>query len=245
MRSRAGAGLGVAFLVAGLSSAHAQAPAAAAPATAGRATPAATAPPPSSGATGTAETPAAGGGAPASTKPPSATGGYSWKDPPARRARRKKRDPAAPLAMFPAFRLVGKTSQLRVALTKPVKVEVRRAAGRIVYLFPGADVAVRNDTNALVVTHFETPLSRFRLVPVKEGVQLVLELREAVEPTHKLVEGPRGSATLIIELPAPQRSWTAEVEPPTDGEARLDRPRRPKRARGTLVTPQAPPGPRP
>ncbi|MCC6217680.1 MAG: hypothetical protein IT376_22670 [Polyangiaceae bacterium] len=242
MRSRGGVGVGVAVFAVGLSSASAQVPppAAAPPAPAATGAPA----PPAGGPAQPQPTPGATD-AGAATKAPSSTGGYSWRDRPARRASRKKRDPNAALAMFPAFRMVGKASQLRVAFTKPVRVEVRRAAGRVVFFVPGADVAVRNDTNALVVTHFDTPLSRFRMAPRKEGVELWLELRESVELRHRLVEGPRGTSTLIIDVPPPTRSWTAELEEPEAAAPAAGPSRRPKRARGTLVTPGAARGPRP
>jgi hypothetical protein len=77
----------------------------------------------------------------------------------------------------------------------------------------GATVGHANNSRPLVTHFFATPLSRAQLRPEKGGAELVLELREAVEPTHRVVAGPGGTMILQIELPRPTRSYAAELAP--------------------------------
>lgn len=155
--------------------------------------------------------PAPSGSAAPAPKPPGVTGGYSWSDKKARKGRarpharrRLKFDPAAPIATFPGFRMLPDgRSLVFVSVSKVVGVEVRRSGNRVAYVLSGADVAVRNNTNALVTTWFDTPLSRARLQPAKGGAQLVLELREAADPTYRVNKLANGWMTLEVVLPAP------------------------------------------
>ncbi len=144
----------------------------------------------------------------AAPKPAGVTGGYAWTDKPrarpARRARRRKFDASAPIATFPGFRMLPDgRSQVFVSISKSVDVQVRRSAGRVVYVLGGSVVAIRNNTNALVTTWFKTPLARARLSRARGGAELVLELRQAVEPTFRIATLPGGWITLEVTLPAP------------------------------------------
>jgi hypothetical protein len=121
-----------------------------------------------------------------------------------------KVDPNAPLATYPGFRMLkaGK-SAVWVYVSRKVKVDVRRAAGRVTYVMSGAQVGIWNNTNPLVTHYFRTPLSRAWLRPEKGGAELVLELRENVQPTHRVVDGPRGTMILQVELPRPSQPYAA------------------------------------
>jgi hypothetical protein len=162
---------------------------------------------------------------PAEPAKPSVTGGYSWteKKPAARRRRPvAKFDPTKPLATYPGFRMLANgTSRIWVQVSKPVDVQVRRAGGTVTYVLPGVNVGVRNNTNPLVTTHFNTPVSRARLVPDRAGVLLVLELRETAEPAHKVVKSAYGTMTLEVTLPRSTRDYSALPEPraPRSGRA--------------------------
>ncbi len=155
---------------------------------------------------------AAPGKAKAPEKPKTPMGGYSWSDKHHhRRHHRRVRwhfDPNAPIAMFPGFRMLpGGKSLVWVSVSRSVPVEVHDAAGRVTYLLTGAHVGIRNNTNALVTTYFDTPLSRARLVPSKKGTQLVLQLREKVAPSYKVTKGPGGTMVLEVTLPAPSKTF--------------------------------------
>ena len=151
-------------------------------------------------------------------KPGGPVGGYSWSDKPkkrwVRRATPKKLDPNAPLATYPGFRMLpGGKSAVWLYINKKVPVDVRRAAGRVVYVLPGVQVGTVNNTRPLLTHFFETPLARAQLRPEKGGAELVLELRENVQPTHRVVDGPRGTMILQVELPRATRSHTMPVTP--------------------------------
>jgi hypothetical protein len=152
-------------------------------------------------------------GAAETPKPPSVTGGYSWSEKKKprrvrRRAHRVKFDPNAPNVTFPGFRMLPNgTSMVWVVVSKRVAVDVQRAKGRVVYVLRGAAVRTRNNTNPLITRHFNTPLARTRVVRHKAGAQLVLELREAAEPSHRILDGPRGMMVLQVTLPRASRSY--------------------------------------
>jgi hypothetical protein len=204
------AALGLAVLATnGASRAQAPAPPAA--------TPPAEAPAPPAGAPGPGAAPSTEGGE-AKKPAPSVTGGYSWSDKPApqrkRRAARIKLDPNAPLATYPGFRMAPDgTSRVWLRVTRSADVQVRRAAGQVTYVLGGVHVGVRNNTNALVTTHFDTPLARARLVRDRAGALLVLELREAAEPSHKVSTGPHGTMSLEITIPRAQRTYADRYVP--------------------------------
>jgi hypothetical protein len=179
-----------------------------APAASTAAAPATAAPTP-----GAPAAPAASGdaAAPAEPKKPTTTPGYSWTDKPQkwRRAKRKKIDPNAPLATYPGFRMLKDgRSEVWVQISKKVSVTPSVAAGHATFVLSGVDVGIRNNTNPLVTEYFDTPLARARLKRDGNGAQLVLELREAVSPKHRIVDGPAGTMTLYVELPKAQRSYS-------------------------------------
>jgi len=110
--------------------------------------------------------------------------------------------PGASVATFPGFRMLpGGGSRIFVELTKSVNVDERRANGALVYTLRGAQVLSRNNKNALITTHFATPVARARLVPAGSDVDLVIDLRTGVEATHQVVAGENGTARLEIDFP--------------------------------------------
>ncbi len=145
--------------------------------------------------------------------PPSVTGGYSWSDKPRKRRRatkkRHKVDPNAPVATYPGFMMLPDgTSQVWVYVNKKVPVQVSGAQGRTTFVLTGADIAVWNNTHALVTHYFPTPLSKAQLRRDAAGAQLVLDFRESVQPSHKVVDGPRGTMILRITLPKAKQDWS-------------------------------------
>ena len=111
--------------------------------------------------------------------------------------------PGAPVATFPGFRLLPDgASRIYVELSKNVTVEERRSKGALVYTLRGAQVLVRNNKNALITTHFATPVSRARLISSANDVDLVIDLRKAVDATHQVVAGDNGTVRLEIDFPA-------------------------------------------
>jgi hypothetical protein len=166
---------------------------------------------------GSARSPAGPSGSAEASEPepqtPSVTPGYSWTDKPRKRRVRRRRikyDPNAPHVTFPGFRMLPDGSSLIwVVVDKKTSVEVHRAQGQVTYVLTGAAVHTRNNTYPLVTTHFNTPVSRLRLVPRDAGAHLVVELREAVQPVHQVIDGPRGMMVLQVRLPRASRQYAA------------------------------------
>lgn len=151
-------------------------------------------------------------------KPPGKGYGYSWSDPKpkkggGKRWRKVKVDPNAPIAMYPGFRMLadGK-SQVWVYVSRKVSVSPVSSAGRPTFVLSGAQVAIRNNTNALVTEYFDTPVAAARLRPGPAGAELQLELREPVSVTHRVVDGPGGTTILYVDLPKAQRSYALDGE---------------------------------
>ena len=122
---------------------------------------------------------------------------------------RGRRAPAAraradvAVATFPGFRLLpdGK-SRIYVELTRSVNVAERQAEGMLVYVLRDARVPVRNNRNALITTHFPTPVARARLLGAGADVELLIDLRKSVSATYKVVPGENGGARLEVDFPA-------------------------------------------
>lgn len=132
--------------------------------------------------------------------------GYAYGDkstrtaaPRARHARFRK---TGPVVNTPGFEQTAEGgSRLFVQLSQSVPVEERKAQGSITYVLKGASPRVWNNTNPLVTVHFNTPVTRARLVPQGQDLLFVIELRAAVTPTFKLTETPDKGATLTIDFP--------------------------------------------
>jgi hypothetical protein len=114
------------------------------------------------------------------------------------------------------------SSRLFVELTKPVAYETKTAKGSVTYVLKGARVRRRNNTNALVTVHFNTPVTSARLVPHGHDLWFVVELRAPVQPTVSMDAGKDGAAVMHIELPkgqylpAPTPAPSETAAPPTD-----------------------------
>jgi hypothetical protein len=163
-----------------------------------------------------ASTAAAADGTVKPAAPAGPVGGYSWTEKPARRkaapAKRKRRAAVSgPLATYPGFRVLPNgVSELVLRVSKKIDVRMQKANGRVAFVLPSVQVGVRNNTNPLITTHFDTPLARARLIEHKEGAELVLELREAVVPKFSVSEAPGGAISLLITLPPPARSYSEQ-----------------------------------
>lgn len=130
--------------------------------------------------------------------------GYAYSDKRARssQAPRRRYRKTGPVVNMPGFeQLPDGGSRLFVQLSESVPVEERKARGTLTYVLKGASPRVWNNTNPLVTVHFNTPVSRARLVPHGKDLWFVVELRAAVEPTWKMSEAPERGAVLTIDFP--------------------------------------------
>lgn len=143
--------------------------------------------------------------------------------PPARAPRRAKPTtpilaPGTPIATYPSFRLLDDGStRVTLEVTRKVAVTEHKAKGRVVYSFAGAAVPGSNTRLALPTGFFHTPVERVEAVGQGDGVDLVIELREDVQPTYRLLDTPRGSSVLQVDFPRPAGDAAA---PAVDGAAR-------------------------
>ncbi len=105
------------------------------------------------------------------------------------------------------------SSRLIVELTRPVAYETKTAKGTVTYVLKGARVVRRNNTNALVTVHFNTPVTSARLVPHGHDLWFVVELRAPVQPTVSMDAGKDGGAVMHIEMPKGEYLPGATVAP--------------------------------
>lgn len=174
-------------------------------------------PPPSSNSSAATQ-PAAGANAvtpatnpttPAPPAGPAPNTGYTYGDShrssgtsPTKHHTRAKAHHAGPIATLPGFEMLPEGgSRLFVQLTSNVQVAEKTVAGGVTYVLKGAHVAKRNNENALVTVHFNTPVSRARLMPAGGDLHFVVDLRQNVKPTWKLVPAKDGASVLEIDFP--------------------------------------------
>lgn len=147
-----------------------------------------------------------------------AVGGYTWSDKPAAAAHRTRRhhkrikiDPNAPIAMYPGFRMLADgSSQVWVYVSRKVNITAGGSAAQPTFVLNGAQIAIRNNTNALITEYFDTPLARAQLKRDAAGAQLVLTLREPASVKHRIVDGPGGTTILYVDLPKAQKSYALD-----------------------------------
>ena len=125
------------------------------------------------------------------------------------------------------------SSRLFVELTKPVAYETKTAKGTVTYVLKGARVSRRNNTNALVTVHFNTPVTSARLVP--HGHDSMVRRRAARACAARGHDGcrkggRRRDAHRTAQGPVPPRGHRADAvvlrscEPLSRGHARPDAP---------------------
>jgi hypothetical protein len=148
-------------------------------------------------------------------------------------ALRKAKAYPYPVAILPGFEMrADGGSRLFVEVTKNVDVEERRAARVLTYVLKGTRVVYRNNENALVTVHFNTPVTRARLFPSGKDLTFTVDLRADATPTWKMI--PESDGTAMLQVDFPQGSFL-----PADGhvdEAVYPTPT----GRGSIVLPGPP-----
>jgi hypothetical protein len=158
----------------------------------------------------------AGSGSPAPagsaepSKPVVPATGYGWTTHPAKHGRthvRASRAAAAASAnptgtVVPGFETLGDgSSRVFVQLPRATTYATRSAKGSLTYVLKGISVDRRNNLNALVTVHFNTPVTSARLVPHGSDLWLVVDLRANVQPTVALDATKDGGAMFRVEFP--------------------------------------------
>lgn len=179
--------------------------------------------------------------------PVTAAAGYAYGDKPTAASKgvpHARYRHTGPVVNMPGFEQTGDGgSRLFVQLSQSVPVEERKAQGSITYVLKGASPRVWNNTNALVTVHFNTPVSRARLVPKGQDLLFIIELRAAVAPTWKMNEGQDKTAMLAIDFPKGDYLATgAGGESSAEPEAARPAPAKASKKKGAAGKP-APPTP--
>ncbi len=138
-------------------------------------------------------------------KPVVAATGYGWGDPKPKKgapARVVARRVAGPVATLPGFEMLPDGgSRLFVDLSQSVPVEERKAAGSVTYVLKGAHLEHRNNANALVTVHFNTPVWRAKLVPSGADLLFIVEMRgQGAQGAMKLNPGTSGVTRLTVDF---------------------------------------------
>jgi hypothetical protein len=127
---------------------------------------------------------------------------------------------AAPLAIaiVPGFETLDDGStRLFVDLSAPVSFETKSAKGSITYILRGTQVGRRNNSNPLVTTFFNTPVTKAQLVSHGHDLWFVVALRASVEPTVSVDPKEEGGTTLSIHFP--KGDYLPATPPPGEGVA--------------------------
>jgi hypothetical protein len=133
--------------------------------------------------------------------------GYSWRSATVKhksnvRPKKQKIDVSRPQARGPEFVVTADgMSRISVQLSRRVEVVANANHDRHIYDLPNVQVAVANDMNPLVTTHFSTPIRNVKLVSQGRGARLIVDLREPVMPTHEIRDVAGGAAVLEVTLP--------------------------------------------
>ncbi len=136
---------------------------------------------------------------------------------------------SGPIATLPGFELLPEGgSRLFVQLTANVQVAEKPVAGGVTYVLKGAHILKRNNENALVTVHFNTPVTRARLLPAGGDLHFVVELRQNVKPTWKLIPAKDGATVLQIDFPGGDFLPHDAPPPATDDASKPDKPSAPE-----------------
>jgi len=136
-----------------------------------------------------------------------------------KKARKAKREINGPVATFPGFRMLEDGStRVYVEISERVPVAEHKAEGRIAYRIKGAAVPTPNNLRALDTQFFNTPVARVQLVEDEEDVDLVIELKQPAQPSHRLIDS-EGGVVLQVDFPA-QPGSTAKSKAAQPGEER-------------------------
>jgi len=150
-------------------------------------------------------------------------------------------DPAANAALlYSGFRVSSDgASRIIVTLSKPVTVTPKVSGKTAEYLLAGTYVPARNNKNALITRHFSTMVTSAKIVTEgtpaatkkkkkKKGkaakqpagpasVRVVVEMREAVNPSWRIARNADGTAALVIDFPRPTTPPPPEPDPVAPG----------------------------
>jgi hypothetical protein len=110
--------------------------------------------------------------------------------------------------------LAGGRSEVWLRVSQPVVVTRKRVDNRLTYFLPGVQIGVHNNTNPLITTHFNSPVSQAKLRRVRGGAELVVDLRESVDALHTTTQEPTGTMLLRVTLGKAGREYASRMPLP-------------------------------
>ena len=114
--------------------------------------------------------------------------------------RKKAPEESGPQVTFMGFRSGGNgRSTIFVELTQSLPVEMSEAQGSVVFSLKGGKVLNKTNRYPLLTNEFGSPVVSAQLVQAKEGVNLVVKLRDDVTPSHRMSD-VRDGAVLEVEF---------------------------------------------
>jgi len=117
------------------------------------------------------------------------------------------------IATLPGFEMLPDGgSRVFVELTHNASVSEKRNARSLTYVIRGAQVNLRNNENALVTVHFNTPVTRARILPAHGDVVLSIELRADVPAVWRVVDGTDGTGGSTLQIDFPKGAFLAPGE---------------------------------
>jgi hypothetical protein len=129
----------------------------------------------------------------------------------------KKDKAPRPEVTFTGFHVFADgSSRIWVRLTHAVNVEQVSTRGKVTFVLKGAKVPGRNNKNPLNTSHFTSSVMSARLVATKSDTELVINLKQAVIPKHRVVARPDGTTSVQIDFPAPLPGAEVFQAPPDE-----------------------------
>lgn len=120
------------------------------------------------------------------------------------------------MATYPGFKMLDAGSRVMVEVSRKVDVTEMKAQGRIVYRLRGVATPTRTNRLPLLTGYFPTPVSRVQLVDQGDDVDLVIDLRQATEVTHRVLDTRNG---MVLQVDFPKIAAAAAPQKVEDAPA--------------------------
>ncbi|MBM4363805.1 MAG: hypothetical protein FJ104_14080, partial [Deltaproteobacteria bacterium] len=134
-----------------------------------------------------------------------------------------------PIVNYSGFQMLeGGGARLYVHLSEPVQVEGKLTGTQAEYVLKDAAIPMRNNRNPLITRHFPSLVTSVKLVaprpakkskrgkvtdPGEPDARIVVQLREALRPQHRVNKQTDGTAMLVVDFPKPSVEPSPEPDP--------------------------------
>jgi hypothetical protein len=117
------------------------------------------------------------------------------------------------------------SSRLSVYLTGAPRVETSHSGKRAEFILRGVTIPVRNNKNPLLTSHFSSVVRSIRFAadgapkkgrgkkPPATDTHLIVELRESIQPAHRMTKTADGAPLLVVDFPKPTSPVPPEPDP--------------------------------